>query len=59
MKQLGLRRDSAVEYAMERVFNGLSHEDALCEVFGKMDTHDSDPELERLVRLILLTKSQS
>lgn len=56
MEQLGLRRESAVEYAMERVYNGLSHEDALCEALGKMDTYDPDPELLHLVRLILVTK---
>lgn len=53
MDQLGLRRESAVEYAMERVYNGLSHEDALCETFSKMDSHEPDPELLHLVRLIL------
>jgi len=56
MEQLGLRRESAVEYAMERVYNGLSHEDALCEALGKMNTYDPDPELLHLVRLILVMK---
>lgn len=56
MEQLGLRRESAVEYAMERVYNGLSHEDALCEALGKMNTYDADDELVRLVRHILLNE---
>lgn len=54
MEQFGLRRDSAVEYAMERVYNGLSHEDALCEVFGKSDPINMDEQLLHLVRLILI-----
>lgn len=54
MEQLGLRHDSAVEYAMERVYNGLSHEDALCEAFGKSDPHNVDPNLLQLVRMILV-----
>lgn len=57
MEQFGLRRDTAVEYAMERVYNGLSHEDALCEVFGKSDPQNVDPKLLHLVRMILVTES--
>ena len=59
MDQLGLRRESAVEYAMERVYNGLSHEDALCEAFGKMDPYDTDDKLFSLVWSILVEDVKS
>lgn len=54
MEQFGLRRDSAVEYAMERVYNGLSHEDALLEVYGKTDPRNMDDKLLSLVWSILV-----
>lgn len=59
MEQLGLRRESAVEYAMERVYNGLSHEDALCEAFEKMDPYDMDDKLFSLVWSILVEDVKS
>jgi hypothetical protein len=54
MEQFGLRRDTAVEYAMERVYNGLSHEDALCEVFNRADRSNMDDKLFSLVWSILV-----
>ena len=56
MEQFGLRRDSAVEYAMERVYNGLSHEDALCEVFDREDPRNRDEQLLHLVWDILVVE---